>query len=98
MFWQRDASASRATTRCSRARAYAAAIPIQAMRVTPLDKPLRREVAVNDALYTLTIDPQGMKLVEKGKRKGMSLAWTDLLSGDAGLAVALQASVAGNKP
>ena len=61
--------------------------------MTPLDKPLRREVAVNDVLYTLTIDADGLKLVEKGKRKGMVLAWSDLLSGDAGLAAALQASV-----
>jgi hypothetical protein len=31
--------------------------------------------------------------VPKGKRKGIVLAWKDLLSGDAGLAAALQASV-----
>lgn len=60
--------------------------------MTPLDKPLRREVAIDDVFYTLTIDPDGLKLVEKGKRKGMVLAWNDLLSGDAGLAAALQAS------
>jgi len=60
--------------------------------MTPLDKPLRREVAIDDVLYTLTIDPDGLTLVEKGKRKGIVLAWNDLLSGDAGLAAALQAS------
>lgn len=63
--------------------------------MTPLDKPLRREIAVNDQLYTLTIDPAGLKLMRKGRRKGIVLAWAELLSGDAGLAAALQASVEG---
>jgi hypothetical protein len=62
--------------------------------VTRLDKPLRRELLVGETLYTLTIDQDGLKLVEKGRRKGVSLAWTALVSGDAGLAAALQASVA----
>ncbi|CAN4279779.1 hypothetical protein LJR125_002666 [Pseudoxanthomonas sp. LjRoot125] len=59
---------------------------------TPLDKALRREVTVDDKAYTLTIDPAGLKLVEKGRRNGVELQWKDLLSGDAGLAAALQAS------
>jgi len=59
---------------------------------TPLDKPLRREVQVGETLYTLTIDPSGLKLVEKGRRNGLSLAWTDLVNGDAALAAALQAA------
>ena len=61
--------------------------------MTPLDKPLKRELAVDDKAYTLTIDPEGLKLVEKGKRHGVTFSWADLLSGDAGLAAALQASV-----
>ena len=60
---------------------------------TALDKPLRRELQVGDTTYTLTIGPDGLKLVEKGKRKGIELAWTALVSGDAALAAALQASV-----
>lgn len=39
--------------------------------MTPLDKPLRREVQIGDETYTLTIDPDGMKLVSKGKRNGL---------------------------
>jgi hypothetical protein len=62
--------------------------------MTKLDKPLRRELTVNDKAYTLTIDPSGLKLVEKGHRKGVELQWKEILSGDAGLASALQASVA----
>ena len=44
-------------------------------------------------IHTLTIDGQGLKLVEKGRRNGVELAWRDLANGDAALAVALQASV-----
>ena len=62
--------------------------------MTKLDKPLRREVSVNDQAYTLTIDASGLKLVQKGHRKGIALQWKDIVSGDAGLASALQASVA----
>ena len=61
--------------------------------MTPLDKPLKRELTVGDAVYTLTIDPGGLKLTEKGRRKGVELAWEDIVSGDAGLAAALQASL-----
>jgi len=61
--------------------------------MTPLDKPLRRELQVDDATYTLTLTPDALKLVPKGRRKGLVLAWRDLVSGDAALAVALQASL-----
>lgn len=60
--------------------------------MTKLDKPLRREVQIGDKAYTLTIAPEGLKLVEKGHRKGTDIAWTALVNGDAGLAAALQAS------
>jgi hypothetical protein len=63
--------------------------------MTPLDKPIKRELAIGDELYTLTITPESLKLVPKGKRNGLELQWADLVSGDAGLAAALQASVAG---
>ncbi|HWU70441.1 MAG TPA: hypothetical protein VN017_03695 [Pseudoxanthomonas sp.] len=61
--------------------------------MTPLDKPLRRELAIDKTIYTLTISPDSLKLVAKGKRKGLELKWTDLVSGDAALATALQASL-----
>jgi len=60
---------------------------------TRLDKPLKREVNVNGETYTLTIAPEGLRLVLKGKRKGYELAWKDLVSGQAALAVALNASL-----
>lgn len=61
--------------------------------MTPLDKPLRRELQIGETTYTLTIDPTGLKLVPKGRRKGLELQWTDLVNGDAALASALQASL-----
>ena len=61
--------------------------------MTPLDKPIKRALKLGGKTYTLTIDPEGMKLAEKGHQRGLALSWKDLLSGDAGLAAALQASV-----
>lgn len=61
--------------------------------MTPLDKPIRREVQIEGVAYTLTIDPDGLKLTVKGRRKGIDLRWTDLVNGDAALAAALQGSL-----
>ena len=61
--------------------------------MTRLDSPLRRELIIGEATYTLTLTPEGMKLVPKGKRNGLELKWADLVSGDAALAVALRASL-----
>lgn len=60
---------------------------------TKLDKSLKREIEIEGKPYMLTIDPAGFKLVEKGRRNGLELTWKDILSGDAGLAAALHASV-----
>jgi hypothetical protein len=60
---------------------------------TKLDKPLRRELDLAGEPYMLTISPEGLKLVPKGKRKGHELAWKDLISGQAALAAALNASL-----
>lgn len=61
--------------------------------MTRLDKPLRRELEIGDRRYTLTIDPSGLKLAPKGHRRGVVVAWTDLVNGDAALAVALRTSL-----
>ena len=53
----------------------------------------RRELTIKDIAYTLVIDPDGLKLTEKGRRKGIELKWSEVVSGDAGTAAALQASV-----
>jgi hypothetical protein len=60
---------------------------------TKLDRPLKREIAIEGKPYMLTITPQGFKLVPKGKRKGQEIAWRDLVGGEAALAAALNASL-----
>jgi hypothetical protein len=61
---------------------------------TKLEKPLRREVEIEGQPYMVTLSPEGLKLVRKGKRKGLELAWKALVSGEAALASALNASLA----
>ena len=63
---------------------------------TKLDKSLKREIDIDGKPYMLTIDPQGLKLVEKGRRNGPELKWKDIAGGDAALAAALNASVGGS--
>jgi hypothetical protein len=58
-----------------------------------LDKPLKREITVSGDAYVVTIAPDGLKLVPKGKRKGVELCWDDLVNGEAALAAALNASL-----
>jgi hypothetical protein len=60
---------------------------------TRLDRPLKREIEVDGEPYTLTISPEGLRLVRKGRRKGHELGWRELVTGEAALAVALNASL-----
>jgi len=60
---------------------------------TKLEKTLKRELMINGKAYVLAIAPEGLKLTLKGKRKGQELSWEALVSGDAALAVALNASL-----
>ena len=62
---------------------------------TKLEKPLKRELAINGEPYVLLLTPEGLKLTQKGKRKGLELSWKDLIGGEAALAVALKASLEG---
>jgi hypothetical protein len=60
---------------------------------TRLDKTLKRELTIDGRAFIVALSPDGMRLTQKGKRKGQELRWADLVSGDAALAVALNASV-----
>jgi hypothetical protein len=61
---------------------------------TVLDKELKRQVTVDGAEYIVAVDPEGMRLTGKGKRRPeVQLRWRDLLSGEAAIAVALNASL-----
>ena len=60
---------------------------------TKLEAPLKREIDIDGTPYTLTVAPNAMSLVLKGRRKGLELKWQDLVSGDAALTTALNASL-----
>ncbi len=60
---------------------------------TKLNAPFTRELDLNGEKYTVTLTPEGFKLVQKGKRKGVELTWNSIVNGDAALAHALNASV-----
>ena len=66
--------------------------------MTKLDKPLRREILIGRHAYVVTLTPLGLKLAQKGRRKGYELAWESLISGDAELALALRAATAKAAP
>lgn len=61
--------------------------------MTPLQKTLKRTLSIDGRDYVLAISPEGLKLVPKGKRKGIELKWAALVSGEVALAAALNASV-----
>jgi hypothetical protein len=61
--------------------------------VTPLDRPLRRAVTIGDAPYVVTISNEGLKLVQKGHRKGVEISWQDVLEGEPTLRAQLQKSL-----
>jgi len=60
---------------------------------TKLNTPIKRELDIEGEKYTLTVAPEGLKLVLKGRRKGIELGWKPLVSGDAALTSALNATL-----
>ncbi|MEO7114876.1 MAG: hypothetical protein ABIZ18_03355 [Caldimonas sp.] len=63
---------------------------------TVLDKTLKRQVSVDGVDYMVALDPEGIRLTQKGKRRAeVELRWRELASGEAAMAVALNASLAG---
>jgi hypothetical protein len=65
---------------------------------TPLEKTLKRELHLKGQAYIVTLSPEGLKLTLKGRRNGVELRWESLVSGDAALAVALNASLGKLQP
>ena len=60
---------------------------------TKLDKSIKRELEHKGQVYTITISPQGVKVVPKGRRNGPEVTWDSIISGDATLNANLSASV-----
>jgi hypothetical protein len=63
---------------------------------TRLDGALKRELMIARTAYTLTVSEVGFTLALKGRRKGLDIRWQDLVSGEAALATALNASLTAN--
>lgn len=63
---------------------------------TRLDSELKREIMIGGTPYTLTLMPDKFVLALKGRRKGLEISWADLVSGEAALATALNASLTAN--
>lgn len=59
---------------------------------TKLDKQLKREIDIDGKPYMVTLSPEGVKLTEKGKRKGQELSWRGLVNGQSATAVSLAGS------
>jgi len=60
---------------------------------TPLEKTIKRALKIKGQEYVVALSPESVKLTLKGRRNGVELKWIDLVSGDAALATALQASL-----
>ena len=65
---------------------------------TKLDKPIKRELELDGQLYTVIMAPDGIKVTEKGKRKGQEVSWRAIISGDASLTQDLKVSVDASNP
>jgi hypothetical protein len=47
---------------------------------TKLEKALKREIEIDGQPYMITIAPEGVKLTQKGFRKGPELTWKQILN------------------
>ena len=46
---------------------------------TKLDKTIKREIELDGQAYMVSITPDGVKLTQKGFRKGKGMSWKTLL-------------------
>ena len=60
---------------------------------TKLEKTLKRELEIDGQFYMVAISPEGLKVTVKGRRNGIELSWKDIVSGQAALTTALNASL-----
>ncbi|HZF25725.1 MAG TPA: hypothetical protein VEZ88_05650 [Steroidobacteraceae bacterium] len=60
---------------------------------TKLEKTLKRELEIEGQHYMVAISPEGLKMTVKGRRNGIELSWKDLVSGQAALTTALNATL-----
>ena len=58
-----------------------------------LEKAIKRELTLDGETYMVTISPEGVRIVPKGRRKGHEISWQTILSGDAELTQQLKISL-----
>jgi hypothetical protein len=62
---------------------------------TKLEKTLKREITIDGKAYMVAISPEGVKVTQKGFRRGPELTWRAIISGEADLSQQLKSSVGG---
>jgi hypothetical protein len=60
---------------------------------TKLEKTLKREIDIDGKAYMVAISPEGLKVTQKGFRRGPELTWRSIISGEAETGQQLRASV-----
>lgn len=66
--------------------------------VTPLERPIRRLIQIDDKAFVVTLTPTGVRLVLKGRRKGVEVTWRQILDGEVELHAQLAESLAQHAP
>jgi hypothetical protein len=61
--------------------------------MTPLHSTLKRALIIDGRDYVLSLNETALKITLKGRRNGVELPWSQLVNGEAALAVALHASL-----
>jgi hypothetical protein len=47
---------------------------------TKLEKTIKREIEIDGQAYMVAISPEGVKMTQKGYRKGPELTWRQILA------------------
>ena len=57
--------------------------------MTPLDKPLKRQIDIQGQPFTVILDATGIKITKKAHRNGIEVHWADLIRNDPSMAAEL---------
>jgi hypothetical protein len=60
---------------------------------TKLEKTLKREITIDGKAYMVAISPEGVKVTQKGFRRGPEMTWRAIISGEAEMTRQLKSSV-----
>jgi hypothetical protein len=60
---------------------------------TKLEKTLKREITIDGKAYMVAISPEGVKVTQKGFRRGPEMTWRAIISGEAEVTQQLKSSV-----